>query len=246
MRRLCVLLLLCSLCGAVFAQGSIKQVQMFRDRNGDPGAEVSEFRPEDRKKHFRIELGKLELGARRFEVRYVGVETAAGSDWQIAQADFGALVADQVTTHVELPQDWPIGRYRVELLMGGQPVGSHDYIVTPPWAEQIVGAWTLYTDQGGEPGSEVQEFPRTQRKLHFEAQTTGYVKRDAQLIWRLLDPDGDEVLSTDYQLEPDSPVFNILTYQVSLPRDWPVGRYQVQLLSGRRLLGAHDFDIVAR
>ncbi|MCU0753772.1 MAG: hypothetical protein MUE46_01450 [Xanthomonadales bacterium] len=176
----------------------------------------------------------------------MGEETAAGSDWEVAKADFGALVADQITTHVVLPQDWPIGRYRLDLLMGGQVIGTHRYIVTPPWAEQIVGAWTLYADQDGEPGGEVERFQRSQRMLHFEAQTTGYIKRGASLTWRLLNPDGAEVLSTPYSLELDSPVFNILTYQVSYREDWPVGRYQVQLLSGRRLLGAHDFDIVAR
>lgn len=246
MRRLCLLLLLCSCFGEVWAQGSIKQVLMFRDDRGNPGVEVGEFRPEDRKKHFRIQLGKLELGRRRFEVRYMGEETAAGSDWEVAKADFGALMADQVTTHVELPQDWPIGRYRVDLLMDGRVIGGHRYVVTPPWAEQIVGAWTLYADADGEPGAEIERFRSSQRILHFEAQTTGYVKRGARLLWRLLDPDGDEVLNTELVLEPDSPVFNILTYQVSLPQDWPPGRYQVQLLSGRRLLGAHDFDIVAR
>lgn len=246
MRRLWLLVLLCTVFGEVRAQASIQQVQMFRDDQGSPGVEVTEFRPEDRKKHFGIGLGKLELGRRRFEVRYVGEETAAGSDWQIAQADFGALMADQVTTHVELPQDWPIGRYRLDLLMDGQVIGSHRYLVSPPWAEQIVGAWTLYADQDGAPGAEVESFANTQRTLHFEAQTTGYIKRGALLTWRLLDPDADEVLSTELEVDADSAVFNILTYQVSLPEDWPVGRYRVMLLSGRRLLGAHEFDISDR
>lgn len=233
--------------GQAWSQESVREIQMFRDSGGEPGEAVTEFRPQDRKMHFRVELARLEFGNLNFQVRYIGEETTEGNEIEIATADFGALTADQITTHVELPQDWPLGRYRLEVLKDGAVIGTHRYIVTPPWATQVIGYWALFADQGGEPAGEpIERFPSSQRVLHFQAQTTGYIKRGALLTFRLLDPDGDDVSTSDFRIEPDSPVFNILTYQVSLPQDWPPGTYRIEAFSGKRLLGAHEFDIVDR
>lgn len=233
--------------GQAWSQEQVRGVQMFRDRGGEPGDLVTEFRPQDRKMHFNVELARLEFGNLDFQVRYIGEETTEGNEIEIATAEFGALTAGEITTHVELPQDWPLGRYRLEVLMDGKVIGTHRYIVSPTWAEQVIGYWALYADQGGEPvGEPIERFSSRQRVLHFQAQTTGYIRRGAQLTFQLLDPDGDEVSTSDFRIEPDSPVFNILTYQVTLPQDWPPGTYRIQAFSGKRLLGAHEFPIVGR
>lgn len=229
------------------SQERIGEVRMFRDRAGEPGEQVTEFRPQDRRMHFLVKLARLKFGNLDFQVRYVGEQTTEGDEIEIARADFGALTAEQIKTHVELPQDWPLGRYRLDVLMNGEVIGRHRYIVSPSWSEQIIGYWALYADRGGEPaGAPIERFPSSQRVLHFEAQTTGYIKRGAQLTFRLLDSDGDEISASDFRIEPDSPVFNILTYRVSLPQDWPAGTYRIEAFSGRRLLGAHEFEIVDR
>lgn len=232
--------------GDLAAQELVRKVQMYRDRHGDPGEAVGEFRPQDRRQHFHVELGEMQVGNRSFQVRYIAQETTDGNEIEVARADFDGLLASEITTHVELPQDWPLGRYRLEVLMEDRVIGTHPYIVTPTWAEQIVGYWSLHADRDGEAGDEVERFRASQRTLHFQAQTSGYIRRGARLSFQLLGPDGAEVNTYAFAIEPDSPVFNILTYQVSLPENWPSGRYRVQLLSGRRLLGAHEFEIVGR
>lgn len=233
--------------GEACSQELVRQVQMLRDRDGEPGEVVTEFRPQDRKKHFRVELDQLALGSRTFQVRYIAEEIADGKEIVVATADVGSLVASEINAHVELPNDWPIGRYRVELLMDGNAIGAHRYIVSPTWSEQVIGYWALYGDRAGEPAGEpIERFRSSQRMLHFQAQTTGYIKRGARLTFQLLDPDGGEVDSTELPIEPDSEVFNILTYQVALPQDWPPGTYRIQAFSGKRLLGAHEFAIVGR
>ncbi len=232
---------------AAAADDRIEAVSLMRDDGGKPGAIVAQFTPQDRKQHFAVKLRKLELGKNRFQARFVGVETAAGNNVEVFRTgDIGnSLIANTITAQLSLPRDWPLGRYAIEVVMNDQPIGRREYIVSPEWSKQAVERWILYADDGkGNPTErKLSAFSTKQRTLHFEAQTSGYVPRGARVTWVLRTQAGQEVMRGDNTVGKDSQVFNRLTSFVTLPRDWPIGGYTMQLLDGTRVVGEHKFNV---
>jgi len=131
------------------------------------------------------------------------------------------------------------------VVMNDQPIGRREYIVSPEWSKQAVERWILYADDGkGNPTErKLSAFSTKQRTLHFEAQTSGYVPRGARVTWVLRTQAGQEVMRGDNTVGKDSQVFNRLTSFVTLPRDWPIGGYTMQLLDGTRVVGEHKFNV---
>lgn len=231
------------------AATSIKQVRLLRDDAGEPGARVEMFAPGQHVQHFEIEIDGLKLGAHDFVIGFHADETTAGSNQKILDVETSTLVANRLSAQISLPRDWPSGWYRLEVRMDGQPIGTHRYIVSVPWAEQRIVAWRLLgADAAGRPAAEVPQFAPGQHTQHFEIETNGYLKRGAVLryVYRALDTEAGrdvEVARYDFTVPNDPQVFNILTSQVSLERDWPRGRYRLSLHEGERLLGEHDYEV---
>lgn len=228
------------------AEVRIESVTLYRDAGGEPGAEVASFELTDLKQHFLIRLSELKLGQHQFQVRFLAKETTQGDNVEVAKVDLEALIANQISTHVELPREWPLGRYQLEVRMDGKAIGRHDYIISPPWSEQSVGAWTLYGDDGAENATAevLESFPSTQRTLHFEAQTNGYIARNIELRWRLGTAEGEEIVVIPQAIDSAAEVFNTVTAKVSLPQDWPPGSYVISLSEGERELGQKSFQVV--
>jgi hypothetical protein len=63
------------------------------------------------------------------------------------------------------------------------------------------------------------------------------------VTWVLRTQAGQEVMRGDNTVGKDSQVFNRLTSFVTLPRDWPIGGYTMQLLDGTRVVGEHKFNV---
>lgn len=118
-----------ALSGAASAADVIADVTLLRDAGGQPGAEVEQFVPGDRMQHFRIDLNTAQAGQHQFKVKFRAVDTTAGQNVDVVETDMAGADIQQVTTHVELPQDWPAGRYALELLVDGVPSGTREYQV---------------------------------------------------------------------------------------------------------------------
>lgn len=237
-------------CALNVAATGIEKVSMHADAGGEPGAEVSLFAPEARTQHFKIKLDELKVGSHDYTVEFWMVDTFEGGEEKLTEFKSNGLIANEITTNVTLPRDWPTGWFRLDVLMDGQKIGTHRYVVSQPWEKQSVTIWKLYQDDGqGGAGQQVEQFSARDRQQHFEIQSSGYLKRGAQLqiVYTALATsagNGIQVQTVDYTVPNDDSVFNILTSNVSLPRDWPVGTYEIALYEGKRQLGAHRYQIV--
>lgn len=229
---------------------AIESVSLYRDAAGEPGAELALFAPGDRTQHFKIRLDELNVGNHDYTVEFWAVDTFEGGEEKITEFKTNGLIANEISAHVTLPRDWPTGWFRVDVRMDGQTIGSHRYIVSEPWERQRITVWKLYQDdgQGGE-GKQVEQFVASDHQQHFEMQSSGYLKRGAHLriVYTALETaagNNIQVQTVDYTVPNDQSIFNILTSNVSLPRDWPVGRYEIALYEGQRKLGAHRYQVV--
>jgi hypothetical protein len=99
------------------------------DGAGRAGQRVTGFRSKDNPLHCVASLNKPREGVR---VRFVWVAVDAGGERErvLANAEYvtraGESRADGVAS---LPREWPRGRYRVQVLLGGRVVKSLDFNV---------------------------------------------------------------------------------------------------------------------
>lgn len=116
--------------GSITGKITISGVTMYRDDgSGQPGDEVTVFRPADRVMHFEATARGLKTG-QQVKLVFTAVDTTAGKNIDIAEAETGkVLVADQITGQVSLTEDWPVGSYRMDIYVDGDLVYSWDYRV---------------------------------------------------------------------------------------------------------------------
>jgi hypothetical protein len=107
----------------------IESVRLLVDNEGEPGEEVGAFLPGDHVQHFLIKLDGLEVGNHDFKVEFWAVDTTAGGNIKVADFAQNSLITNEITAQVSLPRDWPQGAYRLDVLMDGERVASHDYAV---------------------------------------------------------------------------------------------------------------------
>jgi hypothetical protein len=107
----------------------IESVRLMVDQDGAPGAEVSAFAPGNHVQHFLIRLDELEVGNHDFTVEFWVVDTTAGGNIKVADFAQNSLVTNEITAQVSLPRDWPEGAYRLDVIMDGERIASHDYAV---------------------------------------------------------------------------------------------------------------------
>ena len=228
---------------------SIESVSLHADDGGEAGEAVEMFTPTQRNQHFSVQLDELKLGNHSFLIEFWAEETVAAQNQKLTEFETSGLIANVITANVSLPTDWPMGRYRIDVKMDGKPLGSHRYIVSKPWAQQKINAWTLYQDDGkGGEGPEVEAFRSNDRVQHFEMQTDGYLQRGARIkiIYAGMDASSgaaQQIKTVDFTVPDDSKVFNILTSYISLESDWEAGNYEITVFDGKRLLGKHRYQI---
>jgi hypothetical protein len=61
------------------------------------------------------------------------VDTSAGKNQKVSGIDIEAWPLDDTTLtfDVELPRDWPTGKYRLEVWVDGESLGKYDYEIKP-------------------------------------------------------------------------------------------------------------------
>jgi hypothetical protein len=107
----------------------VNQIYMAKDKNGDPGEETTSFAPGDRMIHCVIKLNKAKKGTEvRFLWKIVDVQGSQNED--IKTIDYTTRsFENNVHSNLNLPKDWPTGKYRVEVYINGILDKTIDYTI---------------------------------------------------------------------------------------------------------------------
>lgn len=180
--------------------------------------------------------------------KLTGVKTTEGDYIEIL------TLSDKVTgkgfsAMFKVPHVWPVGDYRVDLSVAGKPVASRDFMISSDGkAHHEIGVTglTLYRDLNGEAGKKVEAFLPTDRKMHFEATTLGSRKQPVKVKWAFLkrDETGDTFIhdvTTEIVINANS----VLTANISLPRNWPMGDYVAVVTLDGELAAEFEYKVVA-
>ncbi len=110
----------------------ISAIAFYRDNGkGEPGEEVEEFKSSERIFHVKARLNRPEVGGITVKVVLVAVDTSAGKDVIIEEVVFKGLLTNQATSKLELPRDWPVGRYRVDVYLNDRLVSNEEFHILP-------------------------------------------------------------------------------------------------------------------
>jgi hypothetical protein len=103
----------------------------------------------------------------------------------------------------------------------------------------------LMKDNGsGEAGEEVQSFTPANRKMHFEIKTTSLLPAGSHIKWVFIAvdiPDGKNIEITT--VKTDVLAANILSANLELPRDWPVGSYKADVYINDQLFKTIEYNV---
>ena len=102
------------------ASGSaIKEIHMAKDNNGKPGDKTDRFEPGDRTIHCVATLSEAKAGT---EMRFSWwiVDAEGTKNQKIKDIDYTTRTLENVIHgHLTLPQDWPQGKYKVQVYVNG-------------------------------------------------------------------------------------------------------------------------------
>jgi len=107
----------------------VDKIYMAKDNDGQPGDETTSYAPVDRTVHCVIELNKAKKGT---EVRFIwkAVDVAGSRNEEVKTIDYSTKsFENKVHAHLTLPNDWPTGKYRVEVYINGSLDKTVDYTI---------------------------------------------------------------------------------------------------------------------
>jgi hypothetical protein len=135
MKRLLCLFCLLVIWGAVACGGgsseplAVQTVTLHRDDGaGKPGDKVDSFTPKDHIFHAKIQLNRIESGLKA-KLVWIAVDTTEGKNVEVAQTEFSSLAVNQIDGKVELPNDWPAGKYRLDIYLNDKVAKSVEFSV---------------------------------------------------------------------------------------------------------------------
>ncbi len=110
--------------------GVIEEIRMARDDgNGDPGEETDTFSPSDRTIHCVVRLAEAKSKT-KLKFSWWIVEAEGSENQKIKDIEYTTKALENVVhTHLTLPQDWPKGKYKVEVYVNGNLEGTVGYTV---------------------------------------------------------------------------------------------------------------------
>lgn len=107
----------------------VNRIYMAQDNNGKPGNETSSFAGSDRKIHCVIELNKAKKGT---QVRFIwkAVDVAGVPSGEIKTIDYTTnSFENKVHGNLSRQQDWPVGKYRVEVYVNDSLDKTIDFTI---------------------------------------------------------------------------------------------------------------------
>ena len=99
---------------------AIKEIHMAKDDgNGTPGEETDTFEPGDRTIHCVTSLKSAKSGT-QMKFSWWIVDADGDQNRKIKDIDYKTRALENVVHgHLSLPQDWPVGKYKVEVYVNG-------------------------------------------------------------------------------------------------------------------------------
>ncbi|HZY45873.1 MAG TPA: hypothetical protein VFF70_14125 [Anaerolineae bacterium] len=89
---------------------------------------MTTFSPADHIIYAAIELSRIETGLTA-KVVWTAVDTSAGQNIEVAQKEFTSLAVNVIQAQVELPQDWPTGKYKLDVYLNGTLAKTVEFTV---------------------------------------------------------------------------------------------------------------------
>jgi hypothetical protein len=110
--------------------GAIEELHMAKDDgNGDPGEETNAFNPGDRTIHCVAKLAGAKAGT-KMKFSWIIVDAGGSKNEKIKEIDYTTRAIENVVHgHLTLPQDWPSGKYKVDVFVNGNLEKTAQYSV---------------------------------------------------------------------------------------------------------------------
>ena len=111
----------------------IQGVRIFRDGAGGKVEQVTSPKPTDLHQYFAVDTKGAQTDGAKVTWVCTAVDTSAGKNQKVGGVDIEAWPLDDttITLDLELPGNWPTGKYKLELWVDGQSIGSHSYEIKP-------------------------------------------------------------------------------------------------------------------
>jgi len=107
----------------------IKDIHMAKDNNGAPGDETGSFAPGDRTIHCVATLKEAKAGTKMKFAWWI-VDAEGSKNQRIKEIDYTTRPLENVVHgHLSLPQDWPSGKYKCQVLVNGNIDKTVNYVV---------------------------------------------------------------------------------------------------------------------
>jgi hypothetical protein len=112
------------------ATAKIESYKLLKDNgSGAAGDEVKSFKPTDHVQFFDVQLTEfLKVGSVVNWV-FTAVDTTAGKDVKITEANTTVTIGNHLSANLSLTKDFPVGKYKADILVDGKPIGSIEYTV---------------------------------------------------------------------------------------------------------------------
>ncbi len=98
--------------------GGPATVQSVSLSNTSAGTAATTFSPTDHTIYAAIQLSSIETGLTA-KVVWTAVDTSAGQNTEVASKEFTGLAVNVIQAQVELPRDWPTGKYKLDVYLNG-------------------------------------------------------------------------------------------------------------------------------
>ena len=109
---------------------TIKSIVLKRDNgNSEAGDTVDQFLATDRTQFFEAETSRLLDAGTKVKWSFTAVKTTSGNDILIKDVTTDVLVANQLSAHISLPRDWPVGSYKVDVYFNDNLIKTLNYEV---------------------------------------------------------------------------------------------------------------------
>lgn len=121
-------ILVCVFFSACSSGGDPLSVQKVTLSRSEGGEALTSFSPTDRTLYAAIELSRIETGLTAKTV-WTAVDTAGGQNVEIASKEFSSLAINTIKAQVELPRDWPTGKYKLDIYLSGTIAKTVEFTV---------------------------------------------------------------------------------------------------------------------
>jgi len=113
------------------ASAKIDSYKLMQDNgSGAAGDEVKSFKASNHTQYFAVQLTQFLKVGSAVKWVFTAVDTTAGKDIKITEANVNVIVGNQLTANLSLQKDFPVGKYKADISVDGMPLGSIDYTVT--------------------------------------------------------------------------------------------------------------------